>query len=125
MALGQQNHQLILSDGQPDRQIITVADQAEVGAVIEQHLGQLAAGAVHDLDDHTGMPGAEGRHHLGDPLIIAVVCRADNDRAAIRAAHLGRDLLQTLLRKEQLTHGRQQLATLFGGLHTAFGAVEQ
>ena len=46
-------------------------------------------------------------------------------RAAIRAAHLGRDLLQTLLRKEQLTHGRQQLAALLGGLHAAFGAVEQ
>ena len=58
-------------------------------------------------------------------ILLKAIDRGSLRAAAIRAAYLGRDLLQTLLRKEQLTHGRQQLAALLGGLHAAFGAVEQ
>ena len=45
--------------------------------------------------------------------------------SAVCAAYLGCGLFQPLLRKQQLTHRRQQLATFRGGLHAAFGAVQQ
>ena len=125
VVFGQQDHQLVLADGQPDRQRVTVADEAEIRAVVQQHLGQLAAGAVDDLDDHAGVPCAERRHHPGDPLIVAVIRRTDDNGAAVCAAHLGCGLFQPLLRKQQLTHRRQQLAAFRGGLHAAFGAVQQ
>ena len=125
VAFGHQHQQLILADGQPDRQAVAAADKAEIRAVVLDHLGQLAAGAVDNAHRHAGVPGAERRRHPGDPLIIAVIRRADDDGAAVCAAHLGGCLLQTLLRKEQIAHSWQQLAAFLGGLHTAFCAVQQ
>ena len=75
--------------------------------------------------NHAGVPSAERRHHPGDPLIVAVIRRTDDNGAAVCAAYLGCGLFQPLLRKQQLTHRRQQLAAFRGGLHAAFGAVQQ
>ena len=125
MVFRQQNQQLILADGQPHRHGAAAADQTKIRAVIQQHFRQFTACAVDDFHRHTGVARAEGRRHTGDPLIIAVVRRANDNRAAVCAAHLGRGLLQPFLCKQQLPHSGQKLAALLGGLHAAFCTVQQ